>query len=465
MFARHVRADEFGNWSLPYSSVSLPLDGTYTVSVTATDAGGNESTAISRAGVIIDSVMPTGLGINAVATDNIIDAAENGAGFTISGTGEAGAIVTIAFSGSGHTLSVGNTVTVSGNGTWSFLVAPKEAGDNFLEGEEIVTVIQTDSVGNTSAAVTKLVQVVSTVIGSGDLRLLGDMSAATKLILNGDVTHTPALTSQLPKSIDANGFDIKATSSIDVSGVVFSNINNLEIIDVVTLTLSASQASSFNNTDNTTLIDINASGVAAVTAGGNLSALNLANVTLTLNAATTLPDSTAELPKAINAGDYGTVISNNVNISNVSVSAYGDLTVPGSISLSLTATQAVGFASGGTLSNNGTLIVTDAQTGAAGVTALNTVAAATTGTVTATISGNAADLDDLAASGATATQAYTITVDDAVDGCAGCVDCGLRTNAATVDFSAAGVSDAFGNLVDGDGTTSDDFDATVAKDG
>ena len=45
----------------------------------------------------------------------------------------------------------------------------------------------------------------------------------------------------------------------------------------MTLTLSASQASSFNNTDNTTLIDINASGVAAVTAGGNLSALNLAN--------------------------------------------------------------------------------------------------------------------------------------------------------------------------------------------
>ena len=127
VFARHVRADEFGNWSLPYSSVSLPLDGTYTVSVTATDAGGNESTAISRAGVIIDSVMPTGLGINAVATDNIIDAAENGAGFTISGTGEAGAIVTIAFSGSGHTLSVGNTVTVSGNGTWSFLVAPKRS--------------------------------------------------------------------------------------------------------------------------------------------------------------------------------------------------------------------------------------------------------------------------------------------------------------------------------------------------
>ena len=111
-----------------------------------------------------------------------------------------------------------------------------------------------------------------------------------------------------------------------------------------------------------------------------------------------------------------------------------------------------------------TITVDDAQTGAAGVTALNTVAAATTGTVTATISGNAADLDDLAASGATATQAYTITVDDAVTAAQGALIV-ASTNAATVDFSAAGVSDAFGNLVDGDGTTSDDFDATVAKDG
>ena len=48
-----------------------------------------------------------------------------------------------------------------------------------------------------------------------------------------------------------------------------------------------------------------------------------------------------------------------------------------------------------------TITVTDAQTGAAGVTALNTIAASTTGSVTATISGNAADLDDLTATGTT----------------------------------------------------------------
>ena len=197
---RNVRADEFGNWFLPYSSVSLPVDGTYTVSVTATDLAGNVSAAYDRAGVIIDSVIPTGLAIGAVATDDTVDAVENGSGFTISGTGEAGATVAISFSGSGHSLTTdadadgdanSNTVTVSESRTWSFTVAAKEAGDNFGEGEEIITVTQTDSAGNISAAVSKLINVSSTLVASGDLSTLGNLSAVTKLILNGDVTNTP----------------------------------------------------------------------------------------------------------------------------------------------------------------------------------------------------------------------------------------------------------------------------------
>ena len=106
-----------------------------------------------------------------------------------------------------------------------------------------------------------------------------------------------------------------------------------------------------------------------------------------------------------------------------------------------------------------------ADASAQDVTDLNALMNATTGTVTATIDGNAAELDGLQATGtSSSTQALTITVDDAVTAAQGALIV-ASTNAATVDFSAAGVSDAFGNLVDGDGTTSDDFDATVAKDG
>ena len=110
-----------------------------------------------------------------------------------------------------------------------------------------------------------------------------------------------------------------------------------------------------------------------------------------------------------------------------------------------------------------TITVDDAQTGAAGVTALNTVAAATTGTVTATISGNAADLDDLAASGATATQAYTITVDDAVTAAQGALIV-AATNAATVDFTVGGVIDITSNLAVSGSVTSA-LSSIVSKDG
>ena len=90
------------------------------------------------------------------------------------------------------------------------------------------------------------------------------------------------------------------------------------------------------------------------------------------------------------------------------------------------------------------------------------MAAATTGTVTATISGNAADLDDLTASGTTATHAYTITVDDAVTAAQGAL-IAAATNAAAVDFSAAGVSDTVGNLSAG-GSVSSDLTSIVNKD-
>ena len=112
-----------------------------------------------------------------------------------------------------------------------------------------------------------------------------------------------------------------------------------------------------------------------------------------------------------------------------------------------------------------TIAVNDAQTGATGVTALNAVSAATTGTVTASISGNAADLDDLTASGTTAIQAYTIVVNDAASAASGAAIADA-TNAGTVNFSAGGVSDSFASLVTGGGagTVSTNMAKIDAKD-
>ena len=138
---RNVDADQYGNWYLPYSSADLPADGTYTVSVTATDAAGNESTAVTQTGVLIDSVLPSAPSVDNVATDDTVDAAENTNGFNIPGTGENGSTISLEFS-IGHTLSGGNTAPVSGE--LEYWVAAQEAGNYFKAGEELITVTQTD---------------------------------------------------------------------------------------------------------------------------------------------------------------------------------------------------------------------------------------------------------------------------------------------------------------------------------
>ena len=96
-----------------------------------------------------------------------------------------------------------------------------------------------------------------------------------------------------------------------------------------------------------------------------------------------------------------------------------------------------------------TITVDDAASGAAGVTALNTIAAGTTGTVTANISGNAAELDDLTATGTTATQAYTITVDDTATAAAGAAIADATSIANTGVNFALGITDSFASVTTG----------------
>ncbi|MCZ5551383.1 Ig-like domain-containing protein [Escherichia coli] len=77
-------ADASGNWSVtvPASRVSALGEATYTVTAAATDADGNSGSASHN--VQVNTALP-GVTINVVASDDIINAAEAGAGQTISG--------------------------------------------------------------------------------------------------------------------------------------------------------------------------------------------------------------------------------------------------------------------------------------------------------------------------------------------------------------------------------------------
>ena len=78
----------------------------------------------------------------------------------------------------------------------------------------------------------------------------------------------------------------------------------------------------------------------------------------------------------------------------------------------------------------------------------NTIAGGSTGTVVATLSGTSAQLAQLTANGTSSTQNYTITV-STVATVLVAVAIADATAAATVDFSAAGINDAFAAVTNG----------------
>ncbi|WP_289697597.1 Ig-like domain-containing protein, partial [Escherichia coli] len=107
--------DSSGNWSatVPASAVSALGEASYTVTANVTDSAGNSNSASHN--VLVNSALPA-VTINAVATDDIINAAESGNAQTISGqvTGAAaGDTVTVTLGGNTY------TATVQANLSWS----------------------------------------------------------------------------------------------------------------------------------------------------------------------------------------------------------------------------------------------------------------------------------------------------------------------------------------------------------
>jgi hypothetical protein len=103
-------------------------DGTYTITARVTDQAGNQSTFSTNYAVVTEDTTVPVIGINAVAIDNLVDPLEAAAGFSISGTTDAGAgepVTVKIVDGSNH---VADTYSTSvGSGTWSVNVTPTQA--------------------------------------------------------------------------------------------------------------------------------------------------------------------------------------------------------------------------------------------------------------------------------------------------------------------------------------------------
>ncbi|WP_121631270.1 Ig-like domain-containing protein [Tropicibacter alexandrii] len=197
--------DNSGSWSATFDATVLP-GGEYTsvVTLTATDAFGN--TTVVTDSVEIDTI-PHPITIDPVTADNIISGAEANAGFLISGTSTAGAIVTVSF----ETFS--QDVLVAADGTWEVTVTAAD----FPGGEysSDITVTTTDLAGNGSSAVwTVDIDTVNTLTLDNGPLTGDDLINATELA--GGVTLTGM--SQAGASVAITIEGITQTVTADATG-------------------------------------------------------------------------------------------------------------------------------------------------------------------------------------------------------------------------------------------------------
>ncbi len=137
---RTTTVAEDGSWSLTFAATEIET-GEYetAVTVTSTDAFGN-STTLNEI-LEVDTIAPV-VDTQTVEGDDQINAAEASDGVTLSGTGEAGAAISVEFMGEVA------TTTVGADGTWSvdYAASVITAG----EYDSSFSVTSTDAAGNSS---------------------------------------------------------------------------------------------------------------------------------------------------------------------------------------------------------------------------------------------------------------------------------------------------------------------------
>lgn len=145
--------DSDGNWQLaiaPSTLQTLP-DGKVDIRVTATDAGGNQTTLLTP--ITVDKTAPE-VTLNPVSGDGYLNAIEHNAALVMTGTAEVGAAVIVTVNG------VDYPATVDGNGGWRAEI-PANVVNALPDGDYEVSVRATDSAGNSATTTQPLVVIAS----------------------------------------------------------------------------------------------------------------------------------------------------------------------------------------------------------------------------------------------------------------------------------------------------------------
>ncbi|HDV8251932.1 TPA: Ig-like domain-containing protein [Enterobacter hormaechei] len=259
--------DAAGNWSLglPASVVQGLTDGTWTINVSVTDQSGN--TGSSSVNVVVNTVTPV-IGINTLAADDVINAAEKGEDLLLSGTSNQpeGTTITVNLNG------INYTATTDASGNWSVTV-PASAVSALGEANYTVTASVTDNVGNSAAAthdvlVDSSLPVVTINTLAGD-NIVNAAEVAAGQTLTGKVSNAA---SGNTVTIILGGQTYTATVQDDLTWSLPLTQSQLTALGNGDLTVSASVTNAHGNTGSSSLdvtIDAQLPGLRIDTVAGD----------------------------------------------------------------------------------------------------------------------------------------------------------------------------------------------------
>ncbi|WP_425249738.1 Ig-like domain-containing protein [Enterobacter hormaechei] len=259
--------DAAGNWSLglPASVVQGLTDGTWTINVSVTDQSGN--TGSSSVDVVVNTVTPV-IGINTLAADDVINAAEKGEDLLLSGTSNQPEATTITVNLNG----INYTATTDASGNWSVTV-PASAVSALGEANYTVTASVTDNVGNSAAAthdvlVDSSLPVVTINTLAGD-NIVNAAEVAAGQTLTGKVSNAA---SGDTVTIILGGQTYTATVQDDLTWSLPLTQSQLTALGNGDLTVSASVTNAHGNTGSSSLdvtIDAQLPGLRIDTVAGD----------------------------------------------------------------------------------------------------------------------------------------------------------------------------------------------------
>ena len=264
-YAATVLAD--GSWSaaVPSADVSAWPEGTVKISVTGDSSAGNPITISHDVTVDLATVA---ISINAIATDDVINAAEKGADLVLSGATinvEAGQTVTISLNGKIYSA----TVDDSGNWTWT---VPSADLAGLKDGDASVQVSVTNVNGNSASAGREYsVDATAPTVTINTLAtddILNAAEAKSELTVSGTSTAEAGQT----VTVSLNGKDYTTTVSADGSWTLNVPAADLAGLTDGSVTVTASVSDKAGNpasVDHNLTVDVTVPAVTINTIAGD----------------------------------------------------------------------------------------------------------------------------------------------------------------------------------------------------